>query len=72
MFCIADLMPSCQGGDTACKYLSATIFLTTLVWNNVGWNRSEEKKKKNDGEPKQKSERTQTNPQKESVEVSGK
>ena len=37
MFCIADLMPLCQGGDTAFKYLSASIFLGTLCWNNIVW-----------------------------------
>ena len=35
MFCIADLMPSCQGGDTAFRYLSASVFLGTTIYNNV-------------------------------------
>ena len=35
MFCIADLMPSCQGGDTCFRYLSASVFLGTTIWNNV-------------------------------------
>ena len=43
MFCIVDLMPSCQGGDTCFKYLSASIFLGTLIWNNVVWSKDEKK-----------------------------
>ena len=35
MFCIADLMPSCQGGDTCFRYLTASVFLGTTIWNNV-------------------------------------
>ena len=35
MHCIADLMPSCQGGDTCFRYLSASVFLGTTIWNNV-------------------------------------
>ena len=60
MFCIADLMPSCQGGETCFKYLSAFVFLTTLIWNNVVW--SEEKpKRKNDGGKKPSPQKTETN-----------
>ena len=46
MFCITELMPSCQGGDCYFKYLSASVFLTTLVWNNVVWNEEPKQKKK--------------------------
>ena len=35
MYCIADLMPSCSGGDTCFRYLSASVFLGTTIWNNV-------------------------------------
>ena len=35
MFCIADLMPNCQGGETCFRYLSASVFLGTTIWNNV-------------------------------------
>ena len=45
MFCITELMPSCQGGDCYFKNLSASVFLTTLVWNNVSFAGSEEKSK---------------------------
>ena len=35
MFCIADLMPSTQGGDTCFRYLTASVFLGTTIYNNV-------------------------------------
>ena len=35
MFCIADLLPSCSGGDTVFRYLSASVFLGTTIYNNV-------------------------------------
>ena len=49
MFCIADLIPSCQGGDCYFKYLSATVFLSTLVWNNVSLEVMRKKRKQNLG-----------------------
>ena len=45
MFCITELMPSVSEGDCYFKYLSASVFLTTLVWNNVVWNEEKPKKK---------------------------
>ena len=50
MFCIANLMPLCQGGDTCFKYLSASIFLGTLCWNNIVWNKGEKKEEKKKSE----------------------
>ena len=61
MFCIADLMSSCQGTDCYFKNLSATVFLSTLVWNNVSFGGDEKKEQK------------KTSPsQKEKVNCSGK
>ena len=56
MFCIADLMPSCQGGDTCFKYLSASVFLGTTIWNNVEWadeDKDSKQKKKSPQPPKE-------------------
>ena len=46
MFCITELMPSCQEGDCYLKYLSASVFMTTLVWNNAVWSEEKPKQKK--------------------------
>ena len=35
MFCLADLMPSTQGGETCFRYLTASVFLGTTIYNNV-------------------------------------
>ena len=43
MFCIADLMPSCSGGDTCFRYLSASVFLGNTIWNNVEFYEEEKK-----------------------------
>ena len=46
MFAIADLMPNCQGGETCFRYLSASIFLGTTIYNNVEWFEDTEAEKK--------------------------
>ena len=36
MFCIADMMPSCEGGDYYIyKYISTGLFLTSLCYHNI-------------------------------------
>ena len=75
MFCIADLMPSCQGGDCYFEYLSATVFLSTLFWNNVSFGGDERKKDSvsTRHETAQKTQKTQTMPsEKEEVHCSSK
>ena len=37
MFCIADLMPCCDGGGYYFKYFSAMIFLTSLSYYNISF-----------------------------------
>ena len=45
MFSIADLMPNCQGGETCFRYLSASVFLGTTIYNNVEWFDDDKEKK---------------------------
>ena len=52
MFCIADLMPNCQAGDTCFRYLSASVFLGTTIWNNVEFVVEEKKPPPKDPRPK--------------------
>ena len=70
MKCIADLMPSCQGGDTCFKYLSASVFLGTTIWNNVEWADDDNDKKKSKVRTPEQKRKTPPRPKGEGVSTS--
>ena len=62
MFRIADLMPTCQGGDYYVKYLSAGIFLGSLCYHNIVFGG------RDDGRNQYKNDRTKSEPKDERTE----
>ena len=52
------MMPSCEGGDYYFKYLSATLFLTSLCYHTISFSQDSEQdsKSKHSGDTKESSE----------------
>ena len=49
MHCLANLMPSTEGGDSAFKYLSASVFLGSTIYTNVEFVSTKKEEKVKEG-----------------------